>query len=123
MLRFTHVYIVLDALDECTRRLELMEMLETIAGWQMDVVHLLMTSRKERDLEMSLKTYIGDDDIVSLQSDVVDGDILRYVQQRLRDDKSLVKWNKDALIREEIEIALMRGAHGMYVYPLKPLYS
>jgi hypothetical protein len=123
MQRFTHVYIVLDALDECTQRLELMEMLETIAGWQIDVVHLLMTSRKERDIESSLTTYIGDDDIVGLQSDIVDGDIVRYVQQRLRHDKSLVKWNKDALVREEIEVALMRGARGMHVYPLKPLYS
>ncbi|CAN9382094.1 unnamed protein product [Alternaria alternata] len=73
-----------------------------------------MTSRKERDIEISLRTYVGDDDIVGLQSEVVDGDIVRYVQQRLRCDKSLVKWNKDAQIREEIEVALMHGARGMF---------
>ncbi|KAI2483800.1 RNA helicase domain containing protein [Pyrenophora tritici-repentis] len=77
---FTHVYVVLDALDECTQRSELMDMLETIAEWQLDNLHLLMTSRKERDIESSLEEYIKDKDAVCLQRDVVDKDIQRYVQ-------------------------------------------
>jgi hypothetical protein len=116
--QFTHVYVVLDALDECTQRLELMEMLETVVGYQLDNVHLLMTSRRERDIEMSLESYIQEENSVCLQKDVVDEDILRYVQQRLREDKGLAKWSKEVAIREEIETALMRGARGMYIYPL-----
>ncbi|KAI0574012.1 multiple ankyrin repeats single kh domain protein [Pyrenophora tritici-repentis] len=111
---FTHVYVVLDALDECTQRSELMDMLETIAEWQLDNLHLLMTSRKERDIESSLEEYIKDEDAVCLQRDVVDEDIQRYVQQRLRVDKGLAKWNKDASVRQEIEAALMHGARGMF---------
>ncbi|KAI1521132.1 hypothetical protein PtrSN001A_012283, partial [Pyrenophora tritici-repentis] len=53
-------------------------------------------------------------DAVCLQRDVVDQDIQRYVQQRLRDKKSLAKWTKDAAISQEIEDALMRGARGMF---------
>ncbi|KAH8623087.1 hypothetical protein IG631_22244 [Alternaria alternata] len=112
--QFTHVYIVLDALDECTRRQELMDMLETLAGWQLDNVHLLMTGRKERDIEMSLETYMNNDDAVCLQRDVVDRDILRYVQQRLRDEKNLAKWSRDPVVRQQIETALKNGAHGMF---------
>ncbi|KAI4908655.1 hypothetical protein J4E90_008387 [Alternaria incomplexa] len=112
--QFTHVYIALDALDECTQRLELMDILETVAGWQLDNVHLLMTSRKERDIEMSLETFVPKDDTICLQRCVVDEDILRFAQQRLRDDKRLEKWNKDASIRREIETALRRGAQGMF---------
>jgi hypothetical protein len=112
---FTQVYVVLDALDECTQRSELMDVLEAVAGWKLDNLHLLMTSRKERDIESSLVSYIDERDTVCLQRDVVDQDIQRYVQQRLRDDKGLAKWNKDAAIRQEIEAALMRGAQGMYV--------
>ncbi|CAN9395659.1 unnamed protein product [Alternaria alternata] len=112
--QFTHVYVVLDALDECTQRLELMEMLETVVGYQLDNVHLLMTSRRERDIEMSLESYIQEENSVCLQKDVVDEDILRYVQQRLREDKGLAKWSKEVAIREEIETALMRGARGMF---------
>ncbi|KAF1928951.1 HET-domain-containing protein, partial [Didymella exigua CBS 183.55] len=114
MQQFTHAYIVLDALDECTSRPELMDVLETVAGYQLDSVHLLMTSRKERDIESSLEIYIKEEDTICLQRDVVDKDIQRYVQQRLSNDKSLTKWNKDAAIRQEIEAALMRGARGMF---------
>jgi type III secretory pathway component EscV len=74
-----------------------------------------MTSRKERDIERSLEEYIREEDAVCLQRDVVDQDIQRYIQQRLRDKKSLAKWTKDAAISQEVEDALMRGAHGMYV--------
>jgi hypothetical protein len=113
---FAHVYVILDALDECTQRSELMDMLKTMAGWPLHNLHLLITSRKERDIETSLKSYIREEDTVCLQRDVVDQDIQRYVQQKLRDNESLAKWNKDAAISQEIENALMRGAHGMYVF-------
>jgi hypothetical protein len=116
----TQVYIVLDALDECTQRLELMDVLEIVAGWQLNNLHLLMTSRKERDIAMSLEGYIEEEDAVCLQRVEVNQDIQRYVQQRLRDDKGLAKWNKDAAIRQEIETALMRGACGMYVFTQLP---
>jgi hypothetical protein len=120
---FAHVYVVLDALDECAQRSELMDMLETVAGWQLDNLHLLMTSRRERDIESSLESYLGKEDVVCLQRDVVNQDIQRYVQQRLRVDKGLAKWNKDATVRQEIEAALMGGAHGMYVFLPNPLQS
>ncbi|KAI0572068.1 multiple ankyrin repeats single kh domain protein [Pyrenophora tritici-repentis] len=91
-----------------------MDMLETVAGWQLDNLHLLMTSRKERDIETSLEGYVGEKDAVCLQKDVVNQDIQRYVQQRLRDDKGLAKWNKDAAVRQEIDDALMSEARGMF---------
>ncbi|KAF1828131.1 HET-domain-containing protein [Decorospora gaudefroyi] len=112
---FTHVYVVLDALDECTQRSELMDMLETVAGWRLNNLHLLMTSRKERDIERSLEGHVEEEDTVCLQEDLVDRDIQRYVQQRLHDDKGLAKWNMDAAIGHEIETAMMRGARGMYL--------
>jgi Cdc6-like AAA superfamily ATPase len=112
---FKHAYVVVDALDECTQRSELLNMLETVAGWQLQNLHMLTTSRKERDIESSLKMHMDEEDIVCLQSNVVDSDIQLYVQQRLSDDRDLVKWNTDAAIRHEIKAALMRGACGMSV--------
>jgi hypothetical protein len=111
--QFTHTYVVLDALDECTQRQELMDVLKTVAGWQLDNLHLIMTSRKERDIESSLKSYVREEDTICLQTDVVDKDIQRYIQQRLSDDKTLTKWRKDAAVRQEIEAALLNGARGM----------
>jgi hypothetical protein len=115
MQEFACVYVVLDALDECTQRQELMDVLNTVVGWQLDNLHLLITGRNERDIESSLENYIREEDTLCLQRDVVNKDIQRYVQQRLRDDKGLAKWNKDAAVREEIEAALMSGARGMCV--------
>jgi hypothetical protein len=53
-----------------------------------------------------------EEDAVCLQRDVVDQDIQRYIQQRLRVDKGLAKWNNDAVIRQEIENALMAELAG-----------
>ncbi|KAJ6201931.1 hypothetical protein J3E72DRAFT_410373 [Bipolaris maydis] len=114
--QFRHTYIILDALDECTQRQELINILEVMASWQLDNIHLLMTSRKERDIESSLESYIKEKDTICLQRDVVDCDIQQYVQQRLSNDKTLAKWSKDAAIRQEIEAALMHGACGMCVW-------
>jgi hypothetical protein len=76
---FTQIYIVLDALDECKQRSELLDTLETVAGWQLGNLHLLMTSWKERDIERSLEAYVEESDTVCLQRDVMDQDIQRYV--------------------------------------------
>jgi hypothetical protein len=123
MQQFAHVYLVFDALDEFTQRPELMDILKTVAEWELGNVHLLVTSRKEWDIENSLRTYVQEQEIVNLRRDVVDRDILRYVRLRLSDDTGLAKWNKDAATRQDIENTLMCGAHGMYVCSLEPLYS
>jgi Cdc6-like AAA superfamily ATPase len=85
------VYVMLDALDECAQRSELMEMLETMAGWQLTNVHVIMTSRRERDIESSLGGLVDPQNSVCLQGEVVDKDIQQYVRQRLSDDKGLNK--------------------------------
>jgi hypothetical protein len=110
---FTHLYVVLDALDECTQRSELLDMLETVVGWKLDNLHLLMTSRKGQGIEESLESYVDKEDAICLQSDIVDKDIQRYIQQRLSSDKKVVKWGRNPDIRLEIETVLMRGACGM----------
>jgi hypothetical protein len=115
---FPEIYIVLDALDECTNRTELMTILERIIGLKLKGSHLLVTSRKERDIESSLETIVDTQNVICLQSELVDRDISTYIRQRLSDDKSLSKWQKDPDIRHEIEMALVKGAQGMCVYPL-----
>jgi hypothetical protein len=109
------VYIVLDALDECAQRAELMEMLETMAGWKLSNLHLLVTSRRERDIESTLEEFVDDQSRIGLQSALVDKDIQRYIRQRLATDKTLQKWRKDD-VRQEIESVLRDGANGMYAF-------
>jgi hypothetical protein len=115
MQQLLQVYVVLDALDECAQRPELMEMLKTVVGWQLPNVHLILTSRQERDIESSLERFMDPQKCICLQSEVVDKDIQQYVRQRLSDDRGLSKWGKDVALRQEIENALMKGSKGMYV--------
>lgn len=110
---FPQVYIVLDALDECAQRVELMEKLKAMAGWQLQNLRLLVTSRKERDIESYLYSFVDDENRICLESTLVDKDIQRYVQQRLSTDESLYKWRKDYAVEQEIEAKLKEGARGM----------
>ncbi|KAI9687702.1 MAG: hypothetical protein M1822_001781 [Bathelium mastoideum] len=111
---FPATYIVLDALDECDDRDELMTTIKTLFEWRLDGLHLLVTSRQERDIEVPLKCLVHESSIIPLQNDIVDEDIQRYVRHRLTVDTKLEKWQKDAEIRTEIEVALKNGAHGMF---------
>jgi len=115
MQSLPQVYVMLDALDECAQRVELMEMLEIMAGWQLDNVHLIVTSRRERDIESSLEGLVDAQNRICLQSEVVDKDIQQYIRQRLSNDKGLSKWGNDIALRQEIEAVLMKGSNGMYV--------
>jgi len=119
MQELPQVYIILDALDESAKRAELMEMLEEMAGWQLQNLHLLVTSRSERDIESCLEGFVDEQNRICLQSTLVDQDIQRYVRQRLSNDKRLRKWEKDATTTRQIETILMSGAKGMCVW-LKP---
>jgi hypothetical protein len=108
-------YLILDALDECTDREELINMIEIVAGWQLESLHMIVTSRKERDLQSSLESLVGASNIIPLQSTVVDEDIRKYVRHRISVDKKLKMWQGGDM-QKEIETVLMEGAHGMYVY-------
>ena len=76
ILEFPQVFILVEALDECTQRLELMDVLATVAEWQLQNLHLLITSRGEQEIESFLKDYVGEKDTINLESDVVNKDIL-----------------------------------------------
>jgi hypothetical protein len=113
ILVFPQTYFVLDALDECADRKTLIATLRSIAAWKIETLHLLVTSRKEKDIADSLERFVDYNSIICLQSKLVDPDIQTYVRQRLSDDPKLEKWRKDDKIHEEIETTLSKGAHGM----------
>jgi hypothetical protein len=97
ILEFPQSYIVLDALDECIDCAELTAILERIAGWKLDKLHLLVTSRTTHDIRRSLESIVDTQHNICLQKELVDRDILAYVRQTLSNDMSLSKWQKDLL--------------------------
>lgn len=103
---FRDAYIILDALDECMERQGLLELIEEILDWNLGNLHILATSRRERDIDDFLASRVVGQ--VDLTQALVDADIQSYVRNRLRTWK---KW--PAKVQTEIEETLMEGAHGM----------
>jgi hypothetical protein len=50
---------------------------------------------------------------ISLDGNLVDQDIRKYIHYRLSFDRMLKKWGNDPEVAQEIETALMKGAQGM----------
>lgn len=110
MLRdFDQSFIILDALDECKEREELLGLIETIVNWKLKMLHLLATSRRLNDIEETLTPLITGH--ICIQSALIDADICIHIRERLQNDPRLRKWPEN--VRLEIEKALMEGAHGM----------
>ena len=104
---FQRVYLVIDALDESSDRRNLLDYLVNMVD-SFDNVQLLVTGRKEADIERAISDISTN---ISLSNAYVDEDIRAYIKSRLRDDRKYKHRPED--LREEIEVALVKGAQGM----------
>ena len=110
---FGAVFVILDALDECNERPELLLDIKKIVGWGLPQLHVLVTSRREKDIEEAMQDLSCDLPKICIQSEVVNHDIRKYVRERLQNDLTLKRWRKNTKIKEEIENELMNKANGM----------
>jgi hypothetical protein len=106
---FQHVYVIVDALDECLDQDQLLPMIQEIISWKLGPLHLLATSHQERDIEDCVGPLASAQ--ISLHSAQVNADIQIHLHERLRNDSKLKKWPPK--VHGQIETALMEGAHGM----------
>lgn len=106
---FGHVYIILDALDECLDRDQLVELLTVLSDWKLANLHLVAASRRKRWIDDGLTDLVSVQ--MGLESDLVDADIRTYLGILLAADPRFKKWTAEE--RLEIENTLMQGAHGM----------
>lgn len=106
-------YIILDALDECTERDELLADIEEILSWKELKLHLLTTSRKETDIEEVLTPLSDEGNRVTIRSGRVNADIRTYVHSRLQTDRKLKRWQEKPNVQTEIENTLTKKADGM----------
>ena len=113
MRDFSHTYLVLDALDECSKRKELLLCIEELAGWRDLNLHILITSRREKDIEDSMELFVDDQRRICIQSALVDSDIRTYIHSRLQVDRDLRRWRNAPKVQQEIKDTLMGKADGM----------
>ena len=113
MASLEDIYIIIDALDECTEREQLLTGLEEMASWDDVSLHMLTTSRRETDIEEVLKLLSDERNRISIQSALVNADIRTYTHDRLQNDRKLRRWLKHPGVQLEIEDTLVEKAAGM----------
>lgn len=114
--KFQHVYVILDALDECPQngaRVNVLETLEAMRKWSLQGLHLFVTSRDEVDIRNSLGASLNTTfNQINMKNAEIDKDIANFIEGRLHDDRGLQKWSASRGIIQE---KLGKRAQGMWV--------
>ena len=117
MTRPADKYIVLDALDECSDRDDILTAIQELTRSNLNGLRILATSRREKDIEDEMANVANHS--INIQSAIVDEDIRIYIHAQLSTDKKLKKWSES--VHDEITAALMKKADGMYGQIFAPL--
>ncbi|KAL8915146.1 MAG: hypothetical protein Q9172_006935 [Xanthocarpia lactea] len=113
-------FIVLDALDECNAdecisRSELLRLIESIDLWHQDGLHMLLTSRTEPEIRMTMESLNHGPYKINIQKSLITEDIRTHVRSRLSHDPNLKRWQKVPNALQEIEERLIEKADGMFL--------
>jgi Cdc6-like AAA superfamily ATPase len=107
------VSIILDALDESKSREELLAWLKTLVKGNHSECQLLVTARREEDIESALWRWTRSEERIPIQQSDVDVDIRAYVHTEVHHGEVLRRWRSRPDLQEEIETKLMEKANGM----------
>ena len=110
---YEKTFIVLDALDECEDRQELLNFIDSAIAWTSRKLNLIMTSRKLKEFEDFFDAEMEERSRLSIQNEKVDEDIRSYVHAKLQSDRKFKRWRGQPKVREEIETKLMEKSGGM----------
>ena len=111
MQKFSHVYVLLDALDESPRygqRDGVLMAIQTMRKWLLPGLHLLVTSRDEPDIRQSLNPT--EDNEVILKNAKIDQDIGNFISGQLNSDSNLQTWRGH---HDRIQEELAKRAKGV----------
>jgi hypothetical protein len=111
-------WIILDALDECKTKKgnqteRLLSWIRCLLDSELKNVHLLVTSRPERDIQTALEVQMRKECIINIQSNLVTNDIHAYIYARVREREGFKRWQEQPEVQDEIETQLAGKADGM----------
>jgi hypothetical protein len=106
---FRTVYLIIDALDECTELDDILELLLQIKNWNNKHLHVMASSRWNTETENSLSNIATA--ILCLDQRAMDRDISLYITSQLEKEPSLAQWPLD--VQETIRETLLQGSRGM----------
>jgi hypothetical protein len=106
------VFILLDALDECSERKMVLEwMQESIPV--LAHVQVIATGRPEAELERTLPGWIGKQNCLPLNKESVNTDIQSYIKVRLDQGQEFKRWAGSPGVLEQIRDTVGSKADGM----------
>jgi len=113
------IFVILDALDECTERQDLLDWLkEFFATPDLGHVRLLATSRPEEEFLSFIPSWLGKENCLQLDKDAVDNDIRSYVTARLEHSPEFASKGLPKDLLGQIRKEVGNRADGMLVLPL-----
>lgn len=102
------VTLVIDALDECNDREELLLLLASLPHGTGSNVKLFVTSRREVEIQRCFNEFPQ----VSLRESAVDNDVRRYLEHTMKTSPAFRKLGDS--LKEFIVMSLAIGSNGMY---------
>ena len=109
---FSHAYLIIDALDECSNRERektLNWITTLVVDWKVKNLHIAVTSRPELDIKKVLGAL---DHSIDVGETTENQDILKYLQRHI--ESKFEAYNE--ITRKKVESTLRERAEGSYVY-------
>jgi hypothetical protein len=108
-------YIIIDALDECPEEKDRDEVIKFLAKLSRDAsnsTHILITSRREEDIESAIKETFGKECIVPIQTWQVNDDVRIHLEKCMAKDPPFKTWHND--IKMEVIHNLTERTDGVF---------
>ncbi|KDR72038.1 hypothetical protein GALMADRAFT_74448 [Galerina marginata CBS 339.88] len=106
---FLHAYIIVDALDECSDREKTLTWVDKLVSdthRRAENLHIMVTSRPERDIEQVFRTF--DPYSIDISEATANEDVFKYLDRQME-----FKFKKyDEITRKKIESGLRERADG-----------
>ncbi|OHW99045.1 ankryin repeat protein [Colletotrichum incanum] len=109
------ICIIIDALDECTVRSELLTWMNSIlSNPDFDHIQLLAASRPEEEFQRSIPILIGEENCIRFNKKSVTADIRSYIKDRVENRPEFKKWSSFPSVLRRIEEEVGDKADGMF---------
>ncbi|KAF7977627.1 hypothetical protein HWV62_3028 [Athelia sp. TMB] len=109
---FHSTYIIIDALDECTEKADILKWIHSVASKTSRYIHLMLASRPDPDIEHALAS-LPNLKKVAVAAESTVADINTYIDAELA-CKELSRWNKEE--KQMIKDVLVGSSDGMIRY-------
>lgn len=111
------VCIIIDALDECATRNDLIARVKTLTSSpELAQVQVITTSRPDEEFVRDLRPCLGEHSCISIDRESVNADIRSYIGARLGKSKEFSKWTSMPSVLQKIQDEVGGKADGMQVF-------